>query len=149
MLRFTYALLTVLVAVNAVPYGSYNSHHGYGVPAATYSHPVIHEKPSVLYHIDAPAHWNYAPSTQYGPALLPVDAHHISGYSKPSPLIGSSTHPKAKAVAASANVPLHAGQYKLLVVPSYKVPNIVAPEPALHSAGYGAHSAGYAAHSSY
>ncbi|XP_036338218.1 uncharacterized protein LOC118748037 [Rhagoletis pomonella] len=153
MQRSICAIVLVLAVVNAAPYGS--SSGGYAspshAPAPIYSREAIvsQQGPSVLYDIPAPAHWNLAPAAAAGPVLTPVNAHHISGSGTPSSLVGISSQPSAIAAAASANVPLNADSYKLLIVPSYEVPNIVGPEPALpahrpSSAGiYGIQSASY------
>ncbi|XP_011179790.2 uncharacterized protein LOC105210488 [Zeugodacus cucurbitae] len=146
MQRFICAFVSVLALAHALPYSS--SHGGYGAsapaPVPSYSGDVIvSQAPSVLYNIPPPSVWNISPARPAGPVLTPVDAHSISGSGTPSSLVGISSQPSAIAAAASANVPLNAGSYKLLIVPSYEVPNIVGPEPAVPAAGgYGGHSHG-------
>ncbi|XP_050332912.1 uncharacterized protein LOC126761048 [Bactrocera neohumeralis] len=161
MQRFICALFSVLALAHALPYGGSSSSSssggyggsssgGYGAPAAapapsyTSGDVIVSQEPAVLYNIPAPSAWNISPARAAGPVLTPVDARTISGSGTASSLIGISSRPSAIAAAASANVPLNAGSYKLLIVPSYEVPNIVGPEPAVPKspAGVGAGGSG-------
>ncbi|XP_011199666.2 uncharacterized protein LOC105223607 [Bactrocera dorsalis] len=158
MQRFICAFFSVLALAHALPYGggsssssgSYggSSSGGYGAPASAPSYTsgdvIVSQEPAVLYNIPAPSAWNLSPAAAAGPVLTPVDARTISGSGTASSLIGISSRPSAIAAAASANVPLNAGSYKLLIVPSYEVPNIVGPEPAVpKSPAGGSRAQGY------
>ncbi|XP_018801733.1 PREDICTED: uncharacterized protein LOC108976825 [Bactrocera latifrons] len=151
MQRFICAFFSVLALAHALPYGGYGS---YGAPAAapapsyTSGDVIVSQDPAVLYNIPAPSAWNLSPAAAAGPVLIPVDAKTISGPGKASSLIGISSRPSAIAAAASANVPLNAGSYKLLIVPSYEVPNIVGPEPAVPKSPAGVGAGGSGAHGS-
>lgn len=129
----------MLALAHAVPYGSGRGGYGAPAPASAPSYRtgdvIASQAPSVLYDIPSPSAWNISPARPAGPVLIPVDAQSISGYGPPSSLTGISSQPRAIATAASANLPLNVGSYKLLIVPSYEVPNIVGPEPALPAAG--------------
>ncbi|CAD7002622.1 unnamed protein product [Ceratitis capitata] len=133
MQRFICAIFSMLALVHASPYGSSSGSYGGSAPApapapAPYSsgQVVISYEPPVLYNIPAPTAWNLSPR-HAGAALTPVNARTISGDGTPGSLVGISSQPSAAAAAASANVPLNAGSYKLWVVPSYEVPNVVGP----------------------
>ncbi|XP_054735204.1 chorion protein S15-like [Anastrepha obliqua] len=129
MHRFICVLVSVLAVVNASPYGGSG---GYAAPA--YREVIVQPaEKSVEYHIPAPSHWVSGSAAPAGPQVSPVNAYSISGRGIPSSLVGISSKPSASASAASANVPLDAGSYKLLVVPRYEIPrDAVGPEPAVY-----------------
>ncbi|XP_053955562.1 translation initiation factor IF-2-like [Anastrepha ludens] len=151
MHRFICVFVSVLAVVNAAPYGGSG---GYAAPRPAPAHreAIVHPvEKSVEYHIPAPSHWVSGSAAPAGPQVSPVNAYSISGSGMPSSLVGISSKPSAIASAASANVPLGGGSYKLLVVPCFKISDdAVGPEPAVHGRSHnGGNSGGNAGGNAY